>query len=121
MISKIESRISERPLAWAIGWTLLILALLTIPGRDIPSVGITGIDKPVHAALFFVFTWLWSGVFKLSHIKNILLALALALTFGIVSELYQSVLPFERIADPYDVLADWIGATVAAILLAFKK
>lgn len=120
MISKIRTSIEDYPLRWASGWTVLIIMLLSIPGRDIPSVGITGIDKPVHAGLFFVFTILWARALPLSRRASILVAAGLALAFGVASEFYQGILPFERIPDKWDVLADWVGVIGALIVLVWR-
>jgi VanZ family protein len=97
----------------AIGWTFLILVLLSIPGKDLPQVDFVGIDKPVHAALFFVFTVLWSRVFRRGRLRNLILAMCLAVSFAVLSELYQGILPWERTPDRFDVLANWIGTALA--------
>lgn len=121
MISRVKESLIAHPVVWAISWTVLIVLLLSVPGQDIPSVGISGIDKPVHAALFFVFTVLWSRVIPLSQPWNIVVTLIVAVVFGVASELYQGILPFGRIPDKFDVLADWIGAVIAAIILFWRR
>ncbi|NND73242.1 MAG: VanZ family protein [Rhodothermales bacterium] len=107
------------PLKLALAWTVTIIALLSIPGRDIPEIGPAGLDKPVHAFLFIVFTFLWARSFKFNLLKSVGLAFVLGFIFAIASELYQGILPFERTLDKYDVIANWTGTVIGCIISVY--
>ena len=56
-----ESRRRRRNtvVALAVGWTVVILALCSIPGGDLPEVRIMSADKIAHFGMFAAFGWLW--------------------------------------------------------------
>lgn len=115
-----ESLARIRPIKLAIYWTVTIIVLLSIPGEDIPSTGLEGWDKPVHATLFFVFTILWFRAISLRFVYCLLLTLLISTAFSVITELYQGMLPFGRIADPLDVVANWIGTGLASLYILYQ-
>ncbi len=99
-----------RPITLALSWTVLILVLLSVPGKSIPRVAIFEFDKFIHAGLFFVLTTLWLNALAAKSIAKALVVLGFIIAFSFVSEWYQGLLPFGRTADLFDAVADSVGA-----------
>ncbi|MEX0822096.1 MAG: VanZ family protein [Rhodothermales bacterium] len=95
--------------AAAVGWTLLIVALCTLPGQNLPGTSIVGADKFVHFGLFVGFAVLWLHVTRngrTSAVRNVIVA-GLLLAGG--TEIYQGLIPFHRDPDLFDALANTAG------------
>lgn len=96
-------------IAAAVGWTLLILILCTLPGQNLPGTSIVGADKLVHFGMFVGFAVFWLHVTRdgsTSAVRNVLIA---GLLFAGGTEIYQGLLPFHRTPDLYDALANSAG------------
>ena len=85
------------------------LWVLFSPGSDTPSVAIS--DKLVHGSLFAALAL--TGV--LAGLRPVVLGPALV-SYAVVSEVLQAVLPIDRDGDWHDALADTIGAAVGLLL-----
>ncbi len=105
------------PKVQAIGWTLLILALCTVPGVDIPFEG-PSFDKVGHVLIFAGFGYLWLRA--TSHPHKYLWVLLGGIAYAIGTELYQGLLPWERTPDVYDALADILGTLVGMGVYAYR-
>lgn len=101
----------------ALAWTLLCLALFSVPGQDLPP-DLVSFDKVAHLGLFAVLGALWMRALSLSGWPYVLIGGAL---FAIGTELYQGWLPWERHPDPYDVLADTVGLVLGMAGYAFVR
>lgn len=107
-------------------WFLLILYLLTIPGKELPQISWMDklqVDKLVHISLFFMLSFLffWGIVSTKpgTHNRRLLLVIALlALSYGIALEFVQKYWIPNRSFDGWDILADGIGSFLP--LLLFK-
>ena len=112
-------------LAAAISWTFLIAFLCLVQLNNLPSVGISGIDKYVHFTFHFVFTLLWSIYFCLTQkkieLQFLIKVLLLSLVYGIVIELIQGTYTATRKADGFDVLANFFGAAVSVMVMISYK
>ncbi|MEM9997017.1 MAG: VanZ family protein [Bacteroidota bacterium] len=104
MSSHRKSAISN-PKSLAIAWTLLCLVLFSIPGQDLPA-QLLSLDKLAHLGLFAVLGLLWMRAVPRQAWPWVL---AGGIAFGIGTEVYQGMLPWEREPDPYDALADGVG------------
>ncbi|MEL6445481.1 MAG: VanZ family protein [Bacteroidota bacterium] len=104
MSSNQKSSISNRK-SPAFAWTLLCLALFSIPGQDLPP-DLLSFDKVAHLGLFAVLGVLWMRAMPREAWPWVLVG---GIVFGIGTELYQGMLPWERKPDPYDALADGLG------------
>ncbi|MEM8556995.1 MAG: VanZ family protein [Bacteroidota bacterium] len=93
------------PKSIASAWTLLCLALFTIPGQDLPP-QLLSLDKLVHLGLFAVLGVLWMRAVPRRAWPWVLVG---GLAYGIGTELYQGMLPWPREPDPFDALADGVG------------
>lgn len=100
------------------GWTLFLLALCFIPGRDIPDIDVPMADKWVHFVLFAVFAFLWPFAFPARRRwVGLLLAFAAAAIFGWLVEELQGLLAFlGRSRSVKDILADAIGGLLGAVI-----
>ena len=104
----------------AIGWAALIVALCTIPGTDLPNLDITSIDKLAHFALFAVLAWLWLDATDGPIGRRSAIVIVLGAVFGLGTEYYQGLLPWERTPDMLDAAANAVGlvAGTAAYVLS---
>ena len=110
-----------------IAWFLLILYLLTIPGKELPQISWMDelqIDKLIHISLFFMLSFLffWGIVSTKpgAYSRKLLLVIALlALGYGIALEFVQKYWIPNRSFDGWDILADGIGSFMP--LLLFKR
>ena len=102
----------------AAAWTLLIMALLSIPGSSLPSTKLLEFDKLAHAGLFFILGFLWLFALADGKLMRALLVLGVILAFSFASEWYQQLLPFERTADLMDAVADSVGALLSFVFWA---
>lgn len=111
-----------RSLRWALLWALVILVLCLMPGKDVPHwdwADLFNLDKPVHAILFGILTYLLATAFLTNarfgrlHLHPAVSAVLLAVTYGILMEVMQGTMMMERTADVNDALANTVGALVA--------
>jgi VanZ family protein len=110
----------------AISWTLLIAFLCLVTFSKLPSLGVSGVDKYVHATLHFVFTLFWGSYISLKQneikIPKILRVVMLSILYGIVIEILQETITTTRHADILDVLANFTGTLLAlAVFILLKK
>ena len=105
----------------AISWTCLvsILSLITISSEIGKSINVDFKDKYVHFLFYLVFVFVWFLYFvRTRYIKSArLVALILAITFGILMEICQGLFTTTRTPDVFDVLANSIGAFTGIIIL----
>ncbi len=111
----------------AIFWTLGMLVAFSLPASSIPEIqSPLGIDKLVHAGLFFGMGLLWmralcppSTAALPQQVRRYSLRLfGGGLAFAVASEVYQQLLPVRRLADPYDAIADGIGLLAGLLVYA---
>lgn len=107
-------------------WILLVLAIYWIAlfiGTHVPLGEVEGLpehsDKGMHfgayAGLAFLLG-LWIGAGRPMRWRHYLAAFGIVAAYGILDELLQ--IPLEsRSGDPYDLLADCIGATIGLAAL----
>lgn len=104
------------------GWTLVILALCSIPGKVIPQISwldLLSFDKFVHASIFFVEQLLLMRALQLSVKGYQWFALAFTLAYGGSLELMQYYVFSERSGSMPDFIANATGAFLG--LLLFNK
>jgi len=106
----------------AILWGILMLLLMGLPSSDLPNTNyFEGFDKLAHCGFFFVFTTLLlrggilQGKGRGSKIKTFLIVFIItsALAFG--TEAIQLYFSFGRMADWWDIFADYMGIGMALL------
>jgi VanZ family protein len=111
--AKRQPRYRPLTLLAAVGWTLLILALCTLPGEELPEINIISIDKIGHFGIFAGFGWLWMRAFPgFDLAKRLRYVLLGGLAYAGLTEIYQGVMPFGREADVWDAAANAAGLLV---------
>ncbi len=96
-------------------WVALIYIVSSIPKFHPTFEMPLGVDKIVHAIMFFALCLLvrraffYQDVFRLLKAYSLLGALIFAVVYGILDEYHQQSVP-GRVPDFYDVLADTGGA-----------
>ena len=109
----------------AIFWTFLIAVLCLVQFNDLPSFGVSGMDKYVHFTFHFGFTFLWSIYFcsllKNITFKTVITVFSVSVSYGILIEFLQGAYTTTRKADIMDVLANASGALIAIIALLLYK
>lgn len=107
-------------------WSLGILVLSLIPGKELPEVHIFQVDKLVHFFFFSVLMTLTSyGLYKLMAFKNFIspgtwIALAYSLILGILIEIFQQYVP-GRSFSYADMLANSIGVGIGYLIFVLIK
>ena len=98
----------------AVLWTLGILVACSLPGDELPTINLDLLepDKIAHFILFFLLGWFWLEALPVTR-KNKLIIGILGALYAILTEVYQSVLPLGRTADPMDSVANMIGLFTA--------
>lgn len=105
-------------------WTAGIVLAMSIPTRNFADVQPEfGFDKIVHVFLFAGFGLLWLRVLCPPDEKGLPecfrrrggLFFVAGVLFAAGTEVYQYMLPIQRMADPYDVTADLVGFVVAFV------
>ena len=77
-------------------------------------------DKAVHCLLYFLFIIFWG--FKLESKKNHLKALLIVtIIFGLLLEVFQDILPFGRVFEWGDFIANTVGALIGFFILHLNK
>ena len=77
-------------------------------------------DKAVHCLLYFFFIIFWG--LKLKNKKNHSRALLiLTIIFGLLLEVFQEILPFGRIFEWGDFVANTAGALIGFFILHLNK
>ena len=106
-----------------IGLTWASLANL----NDTVSLEITFGDKGAHFIAYFVFALVWflwlyfSKTCNYSFIKSSLLAVLIAVSYGIFMEVLQLTLTTYRSFDWHDAVANTIGAISAIVIIRLNK
>jgi len=99
-------------------WIGVILGLSSIPSLGPAGQLFTGSDKIVHMIEYGVLGFVFARACRLrdgSLWRAALIAAALGLTIGVGDELYQRSVP-GRTSDPYDALADGVGAALGSVV-----
>ncbi len=112
----------EYYLFFAISWLVLITIASLISVDLVKEVesGIEVSDKLVHGIFYFVNTILFYCYFKKAGLRNTVIKISLfSFIYGILIEVLQYVLPYERSFDLKDILANSIGILTAIFLISF--
>lgn len=113
-------------LAWApfVGWCALVFWLSSRPGDDVAPLlpPIPFGDKLAHAVAYALGGALaWRGLVlghALSGGRALWWAVLITAAYGVTDEFHQAVGGAGRDADPFDLLADTLGALPGALLAA---
>ena len=104
----------------ALLWMLAVVAACTVPGSSLPSTSLLEYDKLIHFLIFVPFGWLWMAALRMPVQRRTWLVLGGGALFAVLTELYQSLLPFQRHPDPYDALADTLGACAGVLFYRLR-
>ena len=110
----------------ALLWSLIILVLTLMPGRNLPKVDFFQVDKLVHFFLFGVLMVLSSYALKRAKAltgrpsKPTLIACIYSTIFGIMIEVLQLFVP-GRSFSLADVLANSIGVGLGYLVFVLLK
>lgn len=106
-------------------WVILIYLLSAIPNIHLTFKAPPGVDKIVHAILYFVLCWLVWRAFHyqstLPMVRNsaFLGAFIFCVAYGFLDEYHQTFVP-GRSSDFYDVIADTGGALLFVAIASFR-
>ena len=106
-----------------ISWVLLVtvLSLFDFDPND-EGIPIPYLDKLVHFVFYLLFVILgglmWqSGKPMNSTLKKTILWVVIAVLYGLLMEALQDLLPIDRSAEIFDVLANTLGAVMGGLLI----
>ena len=106
----------------AIGWFIVSLVLLSLPGSTIPKYPLLALlhaDKWVHISLFFILCYLFARPFAKSSLtqtdrkKWFLLIMLSSIAYGIIMEFVQKYWIPNRSFEILDIVADSLGCILA--------
>lgn len=105
------------PFRLATVWTLAVLAACSIPAAQLAPLefDLFAVDKWVHVGFFAVFGILWMQAAP--HRAWVVFGAGVA--FGVGIEIWQGVLPIDRMPDPLDAVADVVGLMIGVPLGAW--
>ena len=110
-------------------WTFIVLTGSLIPGNSIPKLNWDSffqLDKLVHLCFYFVMCILMylsmvrEDFMSLWRPQALIFSVLFAVGIGILIEILQSNLNTGRYFDIFDILANMIGAAIAAAVIHFK-
>jgi VanZ family protein len=105
----------------AITWSIIVLVLTLIPGKELPDVPIFGIDKFVHVFIFGLLMVLTTyGLSKILLRNPALMSALYTCAFGIMVELIQPYVP-GRSFSYFDILANMMGVVAGYICVLFLR
>jgi glycopeptide antibiotics resistance protein len=99
----------------ALGWTIIIAIGCLLPGGPKPVTDITNFDKIEHLLIFGGFGFLWRLTGRQAG-----WVFLVGITYGMLLEVLQYLLPIDRSFDLIDAVANTIGVLIglgAATLL----
>jgi len=101
--------------------TLIMLFLTLVPMGTLGSSAIWGYDKLGHFLLFASWTFLLGAFLYVnnSYKLNLFTIFFIGVSFGILIEVFQYLLPFQRSAELFDIAFDSLGCLAG--VLALKK
>jgi len=110
----------NRRILLAIGWTIVILIAVTVPGSSLPNLDF-GVDKIGHFGLFAIFGWLWMWAIRLPVPTRTWWVLTGGFVYAGMTEIYQGLLPWPRIPSLNDAIANMLGLLVAVQIFRLVK
>jgi VanZ family protein len=96
-------------------WAVAIFISSSIPGSDIPDIGIPNGDKIAHFVIFFVFCALTHRAIKFQmHYPflarhDLIFSVLITIAYGVIDEAHQIFVP-SRDSSLKDLVADALGA-----------
>jgi hypothetical protein len=108
----------------AVLWTGAIVVACSIPAPTLSPLGpALSADKAIHLGLFAVFGGLWMRALcppstgaAPAHLRRYgLRVLGWGGLFAVGTEVYQHVMPLQRMGDPYDALANGVGLVLSVV------
>jgi VanZ family protein len=98
-----------------VAWAALILLLTSIPGPDLPQVGVHGTDKVAHLTMYGIFAWLFArSVLRGNRlVRGVVMVVLTVSLFGAADEWHQQYIP-GRSMELFDWMSDTLGAALGA-------
>ena len=94
----------------AIAWTIVIFIGCSLPGKELPKMGLFDhFDKIIHFTFFGLFFMLWYLTTSKSNIYALIIII-ISLIYGFGIEFYQLHYVAGRSFDVWDGVADGLGA-----------
>ena len=111
---------------WSLAILLIYVSALSVASLShiggVPDLGSNFDDKIYHGVAYAILTLLLYNYLQTLKLKHkILLAVVIAVIYGIIVEGLQAILTDYRTPDYLDVLANTSGALFAILLLGIKK
>lgn len=105
-------------------WMGVMFTVSSLPGKDIPDLGIPHLDKVAHFCEFFIFGVLIARAFfrsfpETSFLKAIIICLVIATAYAGLDEWHQQFIP-GRTVDFADFFANLTGIAVSVLVYYFS-
>lgn len=122
-LSNYPKLIAFLPFLFAI-WTIMVLVLTMTPSESLPKAQIFSYDKIGHFGMIGGWTGLLGLIvfyYKKNYNAQLLPIFFTGVLFGITIEIFQLLLPINRLFSWYDIIANSLGALVAVLVLFYLK
>ena len=105
-------------------WAVIIFVESSIPGHKYPPAAL-GIDKLIHAGIFFIFCWLVFRALKHQIVELVsrmsyFLSVIVTILYGFADEFHQLYVP-GRSADMSDMAADALGGFLFILFVVVRQ
>jgi VanZ family protein len=96
-------------------WAIVIFISSSIPGNDLPNIGILNADKIAHFLIFFLFCAFTHRAIKFQDRypflarHDLIFSIIITITYGVIDEAHQIFVP-SRDSNLRDLAADALGA-----------
>ncbi len=129
-LSSSTGRIGGKKFIPGIAWFFLVLALICLPGQELPTVndwlGKIYFDKWIHVGLFAILAFLFMlpvlrSDFTITEKWNYIIKIAIATSlWGLTTEIIQKFFVPGRSFDMFDWSADSLGALIALLFARIR-
>jgi len=105
----------KRFIYFSIIYTILLLAISTIPGGNIPKLDITLADKIGHVIAYAIFGFLLVNSLRNKKISTLIFIIIIGTIYGGLNEIWQLYIA-DRYASFYDGMANAVGMIIGTSL-----
>jgi VanZ family protein len=102
-------------------WAIIMMTVSSIPNLGPPPINFTFVDKIEHFIEYSILGFFLAfALVKTRPKPALLVAILICAGYGIIDEIHQLFIP-GRFCDPFDALADILGASTGILIYAAIK
>ncbi|MEZ4782302.1 MAG: VanZ family protein [Flavobacteriaceae bacterium] len=106
----------------AFTYTIALAVISLLNSSKLPSIDVNNSDKFAHAIAYGLLCFVWYMTLKAHKFSSaLLIAVFVAVIYGIILEILQGTLTEARVPDVYDILANCIGVAFISIFITIRN